>query len=104
MPKFLFVYHGGGMPATPEEGERMMAEWMAWFASMGPAVVDGGAPVGKSVTVSKSGVTMDGGANPASGSSVIEAADQMAAAELAKGCPMVKDGTGSVEVAEILPM
>ena len=51
MPKFLFVYHGGGMPDTPEEGEKMMAAWNAWYADMGSAVVDGGAPVGKSSTI-----------------------------------------------------
>ena len=41
MPRFMFVYHGGGMPETPEEGERVMAEWNAWYESMGPAVIHG---------------------------------------------------------------
>ena len=46
MPKYIFAYHGGGMPETPEEGERVMAAWQAWFADMGEAVVVPGAPVG----------------------------------------------------------
>ena len=104
MPRFLFVYHGGAAPESPEAGEAMMADWMAWFADMGDAVRDDGAPVGLSHTVAKDGVTEDGGANPASGYTVIDAADHAAACDMAKGCPMVKDGTGTVEVAEIHEM
>lgn len=104
MPKFLFAYHGGGMPDTPEEGERMMAAWNDWYGSMGAALVDGGGAVGKSTTVSPAGVAGDGGANPISGFTVVEAADQDAANEMAKGCPMVADGSGSVEVAPIIDM
>ncbi len=104
MPKFAFVYHGGKKPESPEEGEKVMAEWGAWYGSMGAAVVDGGGPAGMSQTVSNSGVAEDGGANPVSGLTIVEAADQGAACEMAKGCPMVKDGSGSVEVAEILQM
>lgn len=104
MPKFIFAYHGGGMPDTPEEGERVMAEWGAWYGAMGAAVLDGGGPVGKSTTVNKGGVADNGGANPLSGFTVVEAADQAAANKMAKGCPMVKDGSGSVEVAPIIDM
>ena len=85
MPDYVFAYHGGGKPATKEEGDKAMAAWMAWFEKMGPAVVDGGKPVGKSYTMSRSGVTEDGGANPISGYSVVRAKDIAAALELAKG-------------------
>lgn len=104
MARFAFVYHGGKAPEDPAEQERVMGEWGAWYAAMGAAVVDGGGPAGKSRTVSKGGVADDGGANPVSGLTIVEAADQSAAVEMAKGCPMVKDGSGSVEVAEILQM
>ena len=104
MPKFIFAYHGGGMPETPEEGEKAMAAWGAWYGAMGNAVVDGGAPVGQSSTVSAGGVADNGGANPLSGYTVVEAADHAAANEMAKGCPIVQDGTGSVEVAPIMEM
>jgi len=40
------------------------------------------------------GCCRDGGANPASGYSLVNADD------MAKGCPMVVSGEGSVEVAE----
>ncbi|GGH28109.1 YCII-related domain-containing protein [Cribrihabitans marinus] len=104
MPQFIYVYHGGKKPDTPEEGEKSMAAWMAWFESMGDAVVEAGNPVGMSKTVSRSGVTDDGGANPVSGYSVVSAETIEAATEMAGGCPMVADGSGSIEVAEILEM
>lgn len=104
MAKYLFVYHGGSMPETPEEGEQVMAAWGQWFAEMGEAVIDGGNPVGQSQTVNSDGsVTADGGANPASGYSLIEASDDADAAAKAKGCPILNRG-GSVEVAEAFDM
>ncbi|MEM9549624.1 MAG: YciI family protein [Pseudomonadota bacterium] len=104
MPKFMFVYHGGGRPESPEAQEAAMAAWGTWYADMGASVVDGGGPAGMSKTVSNSGIAGDGGANPVSGLTIVEAADQDAACEMAKGCPIVQDGTGSVEVAEIIQM
>lgn len=104
MPDFVFAYHGGKTPDSPEEGAKVMAAWQAWMGGMGDALVQPGAPVGMSKTVSGSGVVNDGGANPVSGYSVVSAADMDAAVAMAKGCPMVADGSGSVEVAEVLPM
>jgi hypothetical protein len=104
MPQFIFAYHGGGRPETPEAGERLMEAWRAWMGGMGAALVQPGNPVGLSKTVSAKGVADDGGANPLSGYSVVEAADIEAACAMARGCPMVVDGTGSVEVAEIVEM
>lgn len=104
MPKFMFVYHGGKAPEDPAEGEKVMAAWNAWYGAMGAAVVDGGGPAGMSRTVSAQGVADNGGANPVSGYTLVEAADQDAAVEMAKGCPMVADGSGSVEVAEVIQM
>ncbi|MEO1732818.1 MAG: YciI family protein [Pseudomonadota bacterium] len=104
MPKFMFVYHGGGMPETEEAQQAAMAAWGAWYEAMGAAVVDGGGPAGLSKTVAHSGVTDNGGANPVSGLTIVEASDQDAACDMAKGCPMVVDGSGSVEVAEIMAM
>lgn len=103
MTKYVYVYHGGTMPQTPEEGEKVMAAWSAWFGTLGKAVVDAGAPFGKSTTVSASGTADSGGANPASGYSIVEAADLNAAIAMAKGCPIISNN-GSVEIAEALPM
>ena len=102
MPKFIFAYHGGKKPETPEEGQRFMAEWRAWFDGLGEAIVDPGNPVGMSKTVVNGGVEDNGGANPLSGYTIVTADDIDAAAEMAKGCPMVRNGSGSIEVAEVL--
>ncbi|MFZ1815762.1 MAG: hypothetical protein WBO55_08710 [Rhizobiaceae bacterium] len=102
MPKYVFAYHGGNPPSSPEEGKKIMAAWEKWFGSIGPHVADGGNPLGKSVTVSARGVKHDGGANPISGYSLINAADMDEAIRIAKGCPIL-DG-GSVEIAEAMSM
>ena len=102
MPKYVFAYHGGKMPSTPEEGKKITAAWMAWYEKMGAAVVDGGTPVGKSKTVTAKGVEANGGANPISGYTLVTAADMDAAIKMAKGCPILDGGT--VEVAEAIDM
>ena len=104
MAKYLFVYHGGGRPDTKEAQAKAMAAWGQWFGSMGKAVINGGNPVGKSWTVKSNGsVAKDGGANPVSGYSLIEAKDYDEAVAKAKGCPILTGG-GSVEVAEAFDM
>ncbi len=100
MAKYLFVYHGGKKPTEAGEIAQVMAAWGQWFASMGSAVIDGGHPLGKSTTVHKDGsVANDGGSNPASGYSLIEADSVEDAVAKAQGCPILAAG-GSVEIAE----
>lgn len=102
--KFLFAYHGGDMPETEAETAKIMAAWEGWFRQLGPAVVDGGAPIGATTTVNGDGSTTDGGgANPVSGYTVVEANDLAAAADMAKGCPILEAG-GSVEVGQAIDM
>ena len=104
MAKYLYVYHGGSMPNTPEEVKQVMDAWGAWMGSLGAALIDGGNPVGKSSTVHPDGsVTNDGGPNPSSGYSLIEASDLDDALEKAKRCPVLTSG-GSIEVAEAIDM
>jgi len=100
MPKYVFAYHGGGMPESEEEGARHMAAWGEWMGSIGEAFVDMGAPCSIAKTVTRQGVSDGGGANPLSGYGLVEAADIEAAVEMAKGCPIVTLSDGSVEVAE----
>ena len=104
MAKFLFVYHGGKKPVTQEEIDKVLQEWGEWFGSMGSDVIDGGNPVGLSTTVNSDGSVMDnGGSNPTSGYSIIEAGSVQQAVEKAKGCPILQSD-GSVELAEIMGM
>ena len=104
MAKYLFVYHGGKKPESDEEYTRVMDAWGAWMGGLGAALIDGGNPVGMSSTVHADGsVTDDGGANPVSGYSLVEASDLNDALEKAKGCP-IRDAGGSIEVAEAFDM
>ncbi len=41
MAKYLFVYHGGGRPATQAEVKQAMDAWRKWFGTLGAAVIDG---------------------------------------------------------------
>ena len=100
MAKYIFAYHGGGMPESEEEQAQHMAAWGEWMGSIGEAFVDMGAPTSIAKTVSRDGVADGGGANPVSGYGLVEAADIDAATEMAKGCPVVVLGGGTVEVAE----
>ncbi len=102
MSQYIFAYHGGNMPENPEEGAKHMAKWEAWVGGLGTAVVNPGTPLGKSKTVSSSGVADDGGANPLLGFSIFEADSLDAAVEMAKGCPYLEFGT--IEVAEVKEM
>ena len=99
MAKFLYIYHGGGMPETPEAQAAAMQAWGDWIGGLGAAFVDPGNPVGMSKTVSAAGVADDGGANPCSGYGIVEADSFDQAVDWAKACPIVADG-GSVEVAQ----
>lgn len=104
MAKYLFVYHGGKKPESQDEIAKAMDAWGQWLGSMGSAVVDGGNPVGMSSTVESDGsVVSNGGANPASGYSLIEASSLDDAVAKAKGCPILGHG-GSIELAEAFDM
>ena len=104
MAKYLFVYHGGKMASNPQEAKDAMTAWGAWFGALGAAVIDGGNPVAKSYTVKADGsLVSDGGANPASGYSLIEAASVEDAHAKAKGCPLLKHG-GTIEIAQAMDM
>ena len=82
----------------------MLDAWGNWLGSMGAAVIDGGNPVGMSSTVNSDGSVSDnGGANPASGYSLIEASSLDDAVTKARGCPILQAG-GSIELAEALDM
>ncbi len=102
MSKYVFVYRGGGgMAESPEEQEKVMAQWGVWYGTLGAAVLDGGAPFGASSSVSASGA---GEAGSGLGGYTIVTADSMgAAADLAKGCPVLDSG-GTVDIYDCIDM
>ena len=102
MTKYLYAIMAVG-PQSKEEGERVMQAWIGWFGKLGASVVDGGNPVGKSTTVKNGSVIGDGGTNPVSGYSIIEASSADDAVAKAKGCPIIAAG-GSVGSAAIFLM
>ncbi|QFT82847.1 hypothetical protein FIU89_19655 [Roseovarius sp. THAF27] len=104
MPKYILAYHGGGRPETEEEGLKAMKAWESWLGGLGGKLIDPGNPVGMSKTVSTEGIADNGGSNPLSGYSIVEAADDAEACEIARGCPILDGGKGSVEVAPIVEM
>lgn len=102
MAHYIYAYHGGKMPESPEEGAKVMARWQEWLTNLGDSVINPGAPVGMSKTLSAEGVEDNGGANPLGGFSIVQADTMEAAIELAKDCPHM--GNGTIEIAEIIEM
>ena len=100
MPNYLLAYHGGKMPDSQEAVAKVMGAWEKWMKTLGPALVDGGNPVGKASTIdSKGQIAAGAGANPVSGYSIIKAASLDAALKLAQDCPVLQGGA-SIEVCE----
>ncbi len=101
MSNYIFAYHGGKRPETPEAGAELMARWKAWMGSLGDALGNL-TPLGMPKTVSSDGVSDDVGSNRLTGFSIVKADSIDAALEMAKGCPHLEIGT--IEVAEVMEM
>ena len=99
MGHYLLAYTGGDQPTSEEEGKAVMAAWIAWFGTLGAAVVDGGNPFGPSASIAPDGAVTIGGRAGLTGYSVITADSLDAAVALAKGCPQLS-ANGGVEVYE----
>lgn len=99
MGNFLFLYHGGSQPTSPEEGQKVMEAWTNWFGSLGDAVVDAGNPTSVTKTVDASGA-VSGSSSAVNGYSVVKADSHDAAVAIAQGSPQ-RDAGGSVEVVQV---
>jgi hypothetical protein len=102
MANFLLTFHGGSMPESKEEQDKVMAAWTGWFGALGDALVDGGNPISRSKAISADGSVMDATSAP-SGYSILKADDIDAAVALAKGCPVLTSGA-VVVVSETFPV
>jgi hypothetical protein len=98
MSKYVYVYTGGGMPETPEEGAKIMAAWNEWFGKLGSSVADVGNPFGQSQSLS------NGATTKATGYSIVNAGSLDEAVKMAKSCPILANAGGNVEVYEALEM
>lgn len=103
MTNYVLTFPAGGdMPDDPAAIAQMMAAWNAWFGSLGDALVDGGAPFGRAVTLHGDGSSTEG-ATPLGGYSVVRADDLDAALAIAKGCP-IHQGGAPIGVHEAIAM
>ena len=93
MTDYLLLYSGGGMPETEEEQAAVMQAWNTWMEGLGAALKDGGNPFtpGAAKTIGADGSIRDGDGT-ATGYSIIQADSLDAAADLAKGCPVLQGG------------
>ncbi len=104
MPNYLLTYHGeaGPMPEDHDITEQIMAQWAAWYETIGADLVDGGAPFAFSAALGPDGSSTE---NPAqlSGYTIVKAADMAAATTIAQGCPVLANGH-SVQISESIDM
>ena len=98
MTKFVLLYQGGTMPQTPAEGEKTMADWMAWFGKAGSAVLDMGNAYGPATAVGAQ--LSDSGTN---GYSTVEGANVEAVKALVSDHPHLAAG-GRIEIHETVAM
>jgi hypothetical protein len=110
MSDFAFVYRGWDTPASPEEMQKTVDLWRAWFKELEERghMKDPGLPLEKSGSVVKGArkLVSDGpfaeAKDVVGGFTLITARDLREATELAKGCPILDSG-GSIEVRPVLP-
>jgi hypothetical protein len=108
MSEFTYLFRGRDTSASPEQMQKTMEKWVAWFKDLGAKghLKDPGHPLehaGK-VVKGKKKVVNDGpyaeAKDVVGGYVVIEAQDLLHAVELSKGCPIL-EVDGSVEVRPI---
>lgn len=99
MPKFLVTYHGSNMPHDAESMARAREAFMSWAGKTGPALVDPGAPIAGTRSVSSNGAKDGLADGPFNGWSVIEAADLNAAVTLLSDHPFISRG-GVLQINE----
>ena len=108
MKKFLVLYKASAaafeqaMKATPEQQKAGMDAWMAWSKKAAGSIVDMGAPLGKSLRVTKDSASPT--TNDLGGFSILQAESKEALAETLKGHPHFMMADGFIEVVELMPL
>jgi len=108
MSEFTFLFRGSDTSASPEQMQKNMQKWVAWFKELGEKghIKYPGHPLERTgkVVSGKQKAVHDGPYAEAkdivNGYTLIEARDLSQAVELSKGCPILESG-GSVEVRPI---
>ena len=108
MSEFTYLFRGRETAASPEQMQKTMEKWVAWFKELGAKghIKDTGHPLehtGK-VVKGRQKIVNDGpyaeAKDVVGGYIVVNAKDLDQAVELSKGCPILEAG-GSVEVRPI---
>jgi hypothetical protein len=108
MKKFLVLYKASAaafaqaMKSTPEQQKAGMDAWMAWGKKAASSIVDMGAPLGKAIRVTPTG--MSPVTNDLGGYSILQAASKEALADTLKGHPHFMMGDSSIEITELMAM
>jgi hypothetical protein len=108
MKKFLVLYRAPNSAfeqmkkSTPEQQKAGMDAWMTWAKKAGPALVDLGAPLGKSLRLTKSDASAS--TNDLGGFSILQAESQEALADTLKGHPHFMMPDGFIDIVEFMPM
>ena len=90
MAKYIFLASGGKMPASKEEGAKMMKAWEDWFAAMGSKVVDPGSPLSPVGKITADGSVSDVPADAVvNGYMILNAESREEAVRIAQGCPLL---------------
>lgn len=109
MSEFTFLYRGRDFNASPEQMQKTMEKWRAWFKQLGEDghLKDIGHPLDNAGKVLRGKSMTDGpfaeAKDVVGGFTIIQARDLEHASELARKCPILEVG-GSVEVRPIQVM
>ena len=109
MKKFLVLYKAPlsafeqMKKSTPEQQKAGMETWMAWSKKAAASIVDMGAPLGKSLRVTKGGGTSPS-TNELGGFSILQAESKEALAKTLDGHPHFMMPDGTIEVVEMMPV
>jgi hypothetical protein len=90
--KFLVTFHRGDMVQDPESVSHARHALVEWAAMTGPALVDAGAPVRSTATLTRDGIHDEDAVSPFLGWSVIDASDRDAAVLLLQDHPLLRLG------------
>jgi hypothetical protein len=113
MKKFLVLYRAEGAlsgisvsemiaRSTPEQMQSGMAAWQAWREKSGSAIVDLGAPLDHSTTVT--GASSSAGKTSITGYTFLQAASLEDAVALMQGHPHFHMPGSSAQILECVPM
>lgn len=108
MKKFLVLYKAPASSfeqmkkATPEQQKTGMEAWMAWSKKAASTIVDMGAPLGKSLRLTKTGNSPS--TNDLGGYSILQADSKEALAATLKDHPHFMMPEGTIEIVELMPI